>query len=87
MALTRTTAEQRDYLKILHDTCGSRTFQWSEVRDKVSKSMFKKFCMNNFVVKSGKRKIIYSRKDGRGNDSRYINNWKLDVAYVERYME
>lgn len=86
MALIRTTIEQRDHLKVLHDAFGSRIFQWNEVEDKVSKSMFKKFCMNNFIVKSGKRKIIYPRKDGRGNDSRYINNWKLDVVYVERYI-
>jgi len=87
MALIRTTAEQRDVLKVLYDACGSSIFQQNDVRDRVSKSMFTKFCINNFIVKAGKAKIVTARKDKRGHNAHYINNWKLDVAYVKRCVE
>jgi hypothetical protein len=86
MALIRTTVEQREVLKVLHDAYGSNIFQQNDVRDRVSKSMFKKFCVNNFIVKAGKAKIVTVRKDERGFNARYINNWKLDVAHVKRYV-
>lgn len=87
MSLIRTTSEQRDHLKVLYDTYGSNVFQQNDVRDRISKSMFKKFCVNNFIVKAGKAKIIITRKDKCGFNARYINNWKLDVACVKRYVE
>ena len=87
MALIRTTAEQRDVLKVLYDACGSSIFQQNDVRDRVSKSMFTKFCINNFIVKAGKAKIVTARKDKRGFNACYINNWKLDVACVKRYVK
>ena len=43
--------------------------------------------MNNFIVKAGKAKIVTARKDKRGFNARYINNWKLDVACVKRCVE
>lgn len=87
MSLIRTTVEQRDVLKILHNAYGASIFQQNDVRDRVSKSMFKKFCMNNFIVKAGKAKIITARKDKRGFNARYINNWKLDVECVKRHIK
>jgi hypothetical protein len=78
--------EQREHLAFLYIKYGPNSFQQNDVREYISRSMFKKFCDRNFIVKNGVTKIVAERKNGRGTNIRYINNWKLDKKCVERYI-
>lgn len=90
MPVTKPIYEQREGLAYLYITYGSNSFQQNDVRDHISKSMFRKFCDRNFIVKSGVCKIVTERKDKKGikkgTNTRYVNNWKLDRKCVERYV-
>ena len=78
--------EQRENLAYLYITYGSKPFQQNDVRDHVSKSMFRKFCDRNFIVKDGVCRIVTEREGKKGTNIRYVNNWKLDRKCVERYV-
>jgi len=78
--------EQRENLAYLYITYGSKSFQQNDVRNHVSKSMFKKFCDRNFIIKDNVCKIVTERKDKKGTNIRYVNNWKLDKKCVEKYI-
>jgi hypothetical protein len=86
MPVTNPTAEQRDGLAFLYVNYGSKPFQQNDVRDYISRSMFRKFCDRNYIVKAGMCKLVAERKNGNGTNVHYVNNWRLDKKCVERYV-
>lgn len=92
MALIRPHAEHREALKLIYDARGNKLFLQRDIRDKVSKSMFRKLCDYDFIVKSGKRKLVEHRINKYGKDVQdvhYVNNWRINTndELVRRYVE
>lgn len=89
MALIKPRAEHRDALKFIYGKFGKDEFLQNEVRDKVSKSVFRKLCDYNFIVKDGKYKL----RTPHSNPDKYdhyhlVNRWKLNVddGLVRKYI-
>jgi hypothetical protein len=77
MALIRPRAEHREALQLIYNKFGKQEFLQNEVRDQVSKSIFRKLCDYNFIV-----------KDEKYDHYHLVNRWKLnmDDGLVRRYV-
>lgn len=89
MALIKPRAEHREALQFIYARFGKREFLQNEVKDKISKSLFRKICDYNFVIKDGK----YQLRTPHSNPEKYdhyhlVNRWKLnfDDGLVRKYV-
>jgi len=89
MPVIHSTAEQREFLKMLYGIYGRKPFLRRDVEDKISKSMFRKLCDYNFIIKNGKYKVITMRGVTNAfSDIHYINSWKVNInnELVRKYV-
>lgn len=90
MAVIRPHIEHREALKAIYKRYGEQEFLQREVRDIVSKSIFRKLCDYNFVVKDGKHMLRtpHSNPD-KYDHSHLVNIWKLNMndGLVNKYVK
>jgi hypothetical protein len=84
MSLMHITAEQRDYLKIIYDVYGTKSFQWNDIKDRMPRRMFTVCCNNKYILKTGKSDIINHCDSRQRYNVYHVNNWRLDPTFVER---
>jgi hypothetical protein len=89
MALVRPHAEHREALKLIYERYGDQEFLQREVRDVVSKSIFRKLCDYDFIVKDGKHMLRTPHSNPEKYDhSHLVNIWKLNLnnGLVKKYV-
>jgi|WetSurMetagenome_2_1015567.scaffolds.fasta_scaffold71691_8 hypothetical protein len=90
MALVRPRAEHREALKLIYERYGEQEFLQREVRDVVSKSIFKKLCNYDFIIKDGKHMLRTPHSNPEKYDhSHLVNIWRLNLndGLVKKYVK
>ena len=90
MALIRPNAEHREALQIIYERYGDLDFLQNEVRDKVSKSIFRKLCDYNFIVKDGKHMLVTKNSNpDKRNHTHIVNIWRVNMndGLVKKYVK
>lgn len=90
MAVIRPHIEHREALKIIYKRYGNQEFLQREIKDVISKSVFRKLCDYNFIIKDGK----YMLRTPHSNPEKYdhshlVNIWRLNLndGLVKKYVE
>lgn len=90
MAVIRPHIEHREALKIIYKRYGNQEFLQREIKDVISKSVFRKLCGYNFIIKDGK----YMLRTPHSNPEKYdhshlVNIWRLNLndGLVKKYVE
>lgn len=87
MALTHTTAEHKEHIDYLYQTYGTGTFQFNDIKHRIPKSIFKQFCDNTFLVKSGASEYKTTSPNHYGCKKILATNWKLNMYFIRKYVE
>jgi|WetSurMetagenome_2_1015567.scaffolds.fasta_scaffold81539_5 hypothetical protein len=85
MSTIRINPYQKDHLESLYSKFGENPFEWAEAKSLIHKGMFRVFCDNGFIVKSG---LVTRRTITSGGKYSYstITHWKMDTDYVKRFI-
>jgi hypothetical protein len=89
MALIRPHSEHREALKSIYERYGDQDFLQREVRDVVSKSIFRKLCDYGFIIKDGKHQLRTPHSNPEKYDhSHIVNIWRLNLndGLVKKYV-
>jgi hypothetical protein len=89
MALVRPHAEHREALKAIYERYGDQEFLQREVRDMISKSIFRKLCDYDFIIKDGKHMLRTPHSNPEKYDhSHLVNIWRLNLnnGLVKKYV-
>jgi len=87
MSLIHITTDQRNYLKIIYDIYGTKSFQWNDIKDKIPRRVFIVCCNNKYIRKDGKGKYIRQLPDSGKTKMSHVNNWRLDTVFAERWVQ
>jgi len=85
MALVVTREDRREALNFLYKKYGQTSFQYNDIREHVSKKIFSRFCNDKFLIKDKPSELV--RLVSGDKNKVLVNNWKLNMYFVRKYVE